>query len=98
MRPALVAAGAALLVFGAALIMIAPIYVTTGLYKQEMQSISSPSSSFNSTKALQPFTDISDQAMEIAFGGAIVAAIGGAALAYGIAVKKPETPSAPVPT
>jgi hypothetical protein len=88
--------GAAALVLGAALIAIAPMYVTTGIYKQEFQNIGSGTSAYNSTTMVKALTDVSNQALEIALAGAVIAAAGGGTLAYGVTPRTSE-PKVPKP-
>jgi len=75
------------LVLGGSLIAIAPLYVTTGFYKSEMQMLQQGASGFNSSNTLTTYGNIANQAMEIAFAGAILAAAGAAALVLGIVAR-----------
>lgn len=101
MRPGLVAAGAGLLVLGAALIAVAPIYASSGFYREEFQFASSGASAANATKAAQGLADAANQAVIVAFSGAALAAVGGGVAAFGVTAdraKREKGASTPAPS
>ena len=91
------AVGALVLVLGVAIVLIAPMYLTTEFYKVELQSIQLAGSNFNSSSIVSSYTNIGNQAMEIAIAGAVLGAAGAAALVYGIATKADDKTEKPAP-
>ena len=88
MRAILVAVGALALVLGLSMILIAPLYMQIGLYKQELSFAQSPGGVSNGTSALQIINDVANQALAVATSGAVIAAAGGALLAYELAIRR----------
>ncbi len=86
MRIAFVVIGAAVLVAGASMIAFAPFYTNTGYYRAALHF--TQVGGFNASSAASLFSSYADRGELIAFVGVVLAPIGAAILAYGLASGK----------
>jgi len=91
MRTAFFVAGAAVLVAGASLILVAPFYVSTGFYSSELKTIQAETNSSVSPSSMYSiYSSYANTGEWMAIAGAIIAPVGAALLAYGLSSKKTE--------